>query len=102
VDYDSILELLELTPMSEAGLFHICLGLWQEDRQIREAVLDLLDRIRKHECGRHFYRRVGGFVSMGFMRCWREREARLEREEAEEGNVVATVGQAALAGPARV
>ena len=80
-DYDSILELLELTPMSEAGLFYLCLGLWHDDRRVREAVLDLLDRVRKHECGRHFYSRVGGFVSMGFMRCWREREARLEGEE---------------------
>ena len=91
-DYDSILELLELTPMSEAGLFYICLGLWHEDRRVREAVLDLLDRIRKHECGRHFYNRVGSFVSMGFMRCWREREARLEGEEGEEGNILAGSG----------
>ena len=91
-DYGSILELLELTPMSEAGLFYLCLGLWHEDRRVREAVLDLLDRIRKHECGRHFYGRVGGFISMGFMRCWREREARLEGEESEEGHVVAGSG----------
>ena len=92
VDYDSILELLELTPMSEAGIFYICLGLWHEDRRVREAVLDLLDRIRKHECGKHFYSRVGGFVSMGFMRCRREREARLEDEESEEANLLAGGG----------
>jgi hypothetical protein len=99
VDYDSILELLELTPMSEAGLFYICLGLWHEDRRVREAVLDLLDRIRKHECGRHFYSRVGGFVSMGFMRCWREREARLEGEEGEEGNLLANGGAGIVGRP---
>ena len=96
VDYDSILELLELTPMSEAGLFYIGLGLWHEDKRVREAVLDLLDRIRKHECGRHFYTRVGGFVNMGFMRCWREREARLEGEESQEGNAGAGSGAAVV------
>ena len=84
-DSESILELLELTPISEAGLFYVSLGLWHEERRVREAVADLLDRIRKHECGKHFYNRVGGWVSMGFKRCWQEREARLEEEEAAEG-----------------
>jgi hypothetical protein len=100
-NYDSILELLELTPMSEAGLFYVTLGLWHEDRQVREAVVDLLDRVRKHECGRHFWSRVGGFVSMGFMRCWREREARLETKKgvdadplASSSSVVTAVGRA--------
>jgi Stabilization of polarity axis len=76
-DYDSILELLELTPMSEAGLFYITLGLFHEERIVREAVVVLLERIRNHECGRHFWNRVGGWVNMGFQRAWREREAHL-------------------------
>jgi Stabilization of polarity axis len=77
-DYDSILELLELTPMSDAGLFYITLGLFHEERIVREAVVVLLEKIRNHECGRHFWNRVGGWVNMGFQRAWREREARLE------------------------
>lgn len=76
-DYDSILELLELTPMSEAGLFYITLGLFHEERIAREAVVVLLERIRHHECGRHFWNRVGGWVNMGFQRAWKERDARL-------------------------
>ena len=76
-DYDSILELLELTPMSEAGLFYITLGLFHEERIVREAVVMLLERIRNHECGRHFWNRVGGWANMGFQRAWQEREARL-------------------------
>lgn len=76
-DYESILELLELTPMSEAGLFYITLGLFHEERIVREAVVVLLERIRNHECGRHFWNRVGGWVQMGFQRAWQEREARL-------------------------
>lgn len=77
-DYDSILELLELAPMSEAGLFYVTLGLFHEERIVREAVVVLLERIRNHECGRHFWNRVGGWVQMGFQRAWKEREAHLE------------------------
>jgi Stabilization of polarity axis len=82
-DYESILELLELTPMSEAGLFYITLGLFHEDRIVREAVVVLLERVRYHECGRHFWNRVGGWVKMGFQRAWREREARLEDRDSD-------------------
>lgn len=82
-DYDSILELLELTPMSEAGLFYITLGLFHEERIVREAVVALLEKIRNHECGRHFWNRVGAWVNTGFQRAWREREARLEDRDTD-------------------
>ena len=82
-DYESILELLELTPMSEAGLFYISLGLFHEEQIVREAVVVLLEKIRNHECGRHFWNRVGGWANMGFQRAWKEREARLEERESD-------------------
>ena len=64
-EYDTILELLEMAPMSEAGLFYMGLGLWHEDRRVREAVTTLLDRIRKHPAGRVFFNRLGGWATMG-------------------------------------
>ena len=76
IDYDSILELLVMAPMSEAGLFYVSLGLWHEERRVREAVAELLDRIRSHAAGKHFYARLGGWVSTGFVRCMQEKEAR--------------------------
>jgi len=95
-DYESILELLELTPMSEAGLFYIGLGLWHEDARVRDAVVELLDRIRHHDCGRHFYSRLGGFVHMGFLRCWREKEARQDEPSGEDYESLA--GSSLIAG----
>lgn len=83
IDYDSISELLEMAPMSEAGLFYVSLGLWHEERRVREAVAELLDRIRVHAAGKHFYARLGGWVSMGFMRCMQEREARQTAKDDE-------------------
>ncbi|ERF68766.1 Protein mesA [Endocarpon pusillum Z07020] len=92
-DYDSILELLELTPMSEAGLFYITLGLFHEERIVREAVVVLLERIRKHECGRHFWNRVGGWISMGFQRAWKERESRsVDRDYERSGDAPPPLG----------
>jgi hypothetical protein len=85
-DYDSILELLELTPMSEAGLFHVCLGLWHEDVRVREAVTSLLDRIRNHAAGRIFFARLGGWATMGFSRGMLERESRAQAALAGDDN----------------
>lgn len=81
IDYDSILELLERAPMSEAGLFYVSLGLWHEDRRAREAVAELLDRIKNHAAGKHFYARLGGWVNMGLIRCMQDREARQAGQE---------------------
>ena len=67
--------------MSEAGLFYVSLGLWHEDRRVREAVAELLDRIRNHAAGKHFYARLGGWVNMGLMRCMQEKEARHAGQE---------------------
>ena len=81
IDYESILELLELTPVSEAGLFHVSLGLWHEDARVREAVTTLLDRIRSHPAGRVFFSRLGGWASAGFARGMQEKEARAKALE---------------------
>ncbi|KEF63811.1 uncharacterized protein A1O9_01789 [Exophiala aquamarina CBS 119918] len=84
-DYDSILELLELTPVSEAGLFYVGLGLWHEDSRVRMAVATVLDRIRKHPAGRVFFSRLGGWANMGFTRSIQERENRLRGQQHEVG-----------------
>jgi len=78
MDYESILELLELAPLTDAGLFYVSLGLWHESSRVREAVATLLDRVNNHMAGRHFFARLGGFANMGFVRSWHEREARLK------------------------
>ena len=82
-DYDSILELLELMPVTDAGLFYVGLGLWHEDSRVRMAVASLLDRIRKHPAGRVFFSRLGGWANMGFTRCLQEKESRLRSQQHE-------------------
>ncbi|KIW22748.1 uncharacterized protein PV07_11014 [Cladophialophora immunda] len=94
-DYESILELLEMAPMSEAGLFYVALGLWHEDWRVREAVTSLLDRVRQHPAGRVFFNRVGGWATMGFNRRLQEKENRLrsQQHEAELGPLVLDADQ---------
>lgn len=90
-DYDSILELLEMAPMSEAGLFYVALGLWHEDSRVRQAVTTLLDRIRNHAAGRVFFNRLGGWATMGFNRCLQEKEARLRVQQQEADDLMGTL-----------
>ncbi|KAJ9615126.1 hypothetical protein H2200_001200 [Cladophialophora chaetospira] len=82
-DYESILELLEMAPISDAGLFYVGLGLWHEDQRVRDAVTTLLDRVRKHPAGRVFFNRLGGWATMGFQRRVQEKEARARAKQAE-------------------
>lgn len=79
ISYSSILELLSHAPLSEAGLFHVSMGLWHENREVREATAALFERVRRHPAGRIWFARLGGFVNAGFNRCIGEREARKER-----------------------
>lgn len=80
--YSSILELLSHAPLSEAGLFHVSMGLWHENRDVREATTALLERLRRHPAGRIWFARLGGFVNAGYNRCLVERDARDRSREA--------------------
>lgn len=81
VDYVSINQLLIVTPESQAGLFYVGLGLWHPDRRVREAVVTLLERVGRHEAGRHFWGRVGGWVRLGKARVGREMEQARRKED---------------------
>lgn len=84
VDYDSICHLLTITPLSQAGLFYICYGLWHPDKNVRSEIVGLLERIQEHPVGRHWWARVGGWVKMGFWRARRERDAASRTDDDDE------------------
>lgn len=74
-DYAGICQLLTITPESQAGLFYVSLGLFHPDPTVREATVDLLDRIASHEAGRHFWNHVGRFTKLAYYRAKREKDA---------------------------
>lgn len=74
-DYASICQLLTVTPESQAGLFYISMGLFHPDKAVREATVELLDRIAAHEAGRHFWNHLSRFVKLAYFRIKRDKEA---------------------------
>ncbi|MCJ1438344.1 hypothetical protein MMC27_007732 [Xylographa pallens] len=78
--YDELCQLLTATPENHAGLFYLSLGLFHPDAAVRAGIVELLDRIREHEAGRHFYAQLGRFAKCAFLRIRREGEARGGRE----------------------
>ncbi|KAK2737034.1 hypothetical protein FQN57_000483 [Myotisia sp. PD_48] len=73
-DYNSICQLLSVTPESQAGLFYISMGLFHPDPTVRDATVDLLDRIAVHEAGRHFWSQLSRFARLAYFRVKREKE----------------------------
>lgn len=61
------------------GLLFIGMGLFHPSRDIREAVAELLGRIREHEAGRHFWGALGRFVRIAWERVMVARVDRMER-----------------------
>lgn len=61
-----------------SGLFYIALGLFHPRLDIREAVAELLSRIRNHEAGRHFWNKLGRFEKAAWERVVVARHERVE------------------------
>ncbi|KAB8265568.1 docking domain of Afi1 for Arf3 in vesicle trafficking-domain-containing protein [Aspergillus pseudonomiae] len=74
-DYAGICQLLTVTPENQAGLFYLSMGLFHPDQTVREATVDLLERISKHPAGQHFWNQLNRFAKLAFFRVKRERDA---------------------------
>lgn len=73
-DYAGICQLLTVAPENQAGLFYVSMGLFHPDQVVREATVDLLDRIAVHPAGRHFWTHLSRFAKLGYFRVKRDRE----------------------------
>lgn len=74
--YDVVNQLLAVMPESQGGLFHLSLGLFHRDVQVRAAVVRILEAVMEHEAGRHFWASLGRFAKLAFFRVKREMEGR--------------------------
>ena len=73
--YDEICLLLSVAPESHAGLFYIALGLFHKERDVRMKTAELLERIKDHEAGQHWWRGLSRFEKLAFTRIQREADA---------------------------
>jgi hypothetical protein len=67
------------------GMFYLALGMMHPRVDVRESVADLVDRIRLHEAGRHYWAALGRFEQAAFDRIVL---ARAEREDAVAGGAM--------------
>lgn len=88
--YDEICQLLCVAPESHAGLFYIALGLFHAEKDVRLAVVDLLERISEHEAGQHWWKSLSRFEKLAFLRIKREAEA--EMKALREGDSTVGIG----------
>ena len=75
-DYNSICQLLSIAPESQAGLFYVSMGLFHPHTAVRDATVELLDRIVAHEVGKHFWAQLSRFLKMGYRRAKQDLETR--------------------------
>ena len=80
--YDEVCQLLCVTPESSGGLFHISLGLFHPHVRVRAATVELLERVRNHEAGRHLWIQLGRFAKLAFSRIKKEENKVLESGES--------------------
>lgn len=74
-----------MTPESHAGLFYIALGLFHKERDVRLRVVDLLDHIREHEAGRHWWKALSRFEKLAFFRIKREADGEMKQMDNNDG-----------------
>lgn len=89
-----ICQLLTVTPESQGGLFYVSLGLLHPARSVRFATVRLLERVRKHEAGKHFWSSLGRFSRLAFQRVGGEMERARMEGEARDGGGGAEVSRA--------
>lgn len=95
--YDEVCQLLTVVPESHAGLFYVGLGLFHPDAHVRARTVELLDRIRTHEAGRHFWARMSRFAKAAFFRAIRT-EGAGAGDMGHEGDVGVGVGGGGIGG----
>ncbi|KAJ9254224.1 hypothetical protein DTO195F2_6728 [Paecilomyces variotii] len=99
-DYAGICQLLTVTPESQAGLFYISMGLFHPDPVVRDATVELLDRIAAHEAGRHFWNHLGRFAKLAYFRLKREKEMSMSPTQQVPGMSFGSQAQQSLVGVA--
>jgi len=77
--YDEICQLLTATPENHAGLFHLSLGLFHPDANVRVRTMELMGKIKDHDAGRHFWGQLGRFAKCAFSRI------KMEEDERDDG-----------------
>ena len=69
-------------PQQQQGLFYLALGLFHPRADVRQLVADLMERIREHEAGRHFFNSAGRFARMALDRAKQSKDWHKAEDDA--------------------
>ena len=78
-----ICQLLTITSESYGGLFYLSLGLMHPRKDVRFRTVELLERVARHEAGKHYWDSLGRFAKLAFFRLRREMESAAGRADGE-------------------
>lgn len=81
--YDEICLLLSVAPESHAGLFYIGFGLFHKELEVKMKTAEILERIKDHQAGQHWWRSLSHFEKLSFQRLKREAEQGLLQQSME-------------------
>lgn len=93
-----ICQLLTVTSEAHGGLFYLSLGLLHPRVDVRRDVVGLLERVMRHDAGKHFWERLGRFAKIAFARIRAEmsQPAAAAQAGAADGSRAASHGDASV------
>ncbi|KAF8430500.1 docking domain of Afi1 for Arf3 in vesicle trafficking-domain-containing protein [Terfezia claveryi] len=72
--YEAINQVLCCIPEYQGGVFPIAVGLFHPYQKVRFAAVEILERLRDHIAGRHFFNSMNRFQRLAFVRLKGERD----------------------------
>ena len=72
--YEATNQVLCCIPEYQGGVFPIAVGLFHPYQKVRFAAVEILERLRDHIAGRHFFNSMNRFQKLAFVRLKGERD----------------------------
>lgn len=73
--YEAINQVLVYIPEYQGGVFPIAVGLFHPYQKVRFATVEILERLREHPAGRHFFNSMNRFQRLAFVRLKGEKDS---------------------------
>ena len=75
MSYETINQVLVNIPEYQGGVFPIAVGLFHPYQKARFATVEILERLREHPAGRHFFNSMNRFQRLAFVRLKGEKDS---------------------------
>jgi len=73
--YEAINQVLCCIPEYQGGVFPIAVGLFHPNQKVRFATVEIVERLKEHPAGRHFFNSMNRFQRLAFVRLKGEKDS---------------------------